>query len=184
MQFSLLFFKHATLWCTLRKWLFIKKRQCNVAQCKQFVGDGTQPKNEQKNIKSEEITEVIYCQSLWGAGVKTVIQLYQPRVRLFCVCAETAASVYGSTVEILYIQNSKCLAISCLAISCLRFSCPALSCPAISRQAISVRQFHVLQFHALLYGPSVSSPAILYPSFSPPPRINVSAYWPLSAFET
>ena len=51
MQFSLLLLKHATLWCTLCKWLSIKKRQYNVAQYKQFIGDGrrlTQPKNEQK----------------------------------------------------------------------------------------------------------------------------------------
>ena len=40
-----------------------------------------------------------------------------PANRLFCACSETAASVYGSTVEKLYVQNSKCLAISCLGFS-------------------------------------------------------------------
>jgi len=47
-SFSLLFFKQSTLWCTLRKQLFIKKRQYNVVAYKQFIGDGTKPKNEQK----------------------------------------------------------------------------------------------------------------------------------------
>ena len=47
-----------------------------------------------------------------------------PAIRLFCACSETAASVYGTAVEIL---NSKCLAASCHA-----FSCPAISRPAFS----------------------------------------------------
>ena len=59
MQFLLLFSKYATVWCTRREWLFIKKRQCNVVHYKQFiVANATRT----KNIKIQnKVTEVIYC---------------------------------------------------------------------------------------------------------------------------
>jgi len=60
--FRCLFFKHTTLWCTLRKLVFMSNRQYDVEQYTQFIGDGTQLKNEPKNIKSQKNdTEVIYC---------------------------------------------------------------------------------------------------------------------------
>jgi len=37
------------------------KRQHNVAQYKQIIGDGTQQKNEPKNIKSQSHRSIIYC---------------------------------------------------------------------------------------------------------------------------
>ena len=50
------------------------KRQHNVAQYKQFIGDGTQPKNEPKNIKSQSHRSIIYChcESTGDATYKTV----------------------------------------------------------------------------------------------------------------
>jgi len=63
------------------------------------------------------------------AGVTTVIQFYiNPAIRL-SVCSETAASVYGSIVEVLCTKQYKCLAISCPAFSCPEISCPSFSAP-------------------------------------------------------
>ena len=102
----------------------IKKQQYNAAQYKQFVGDGTQRKNEQKNIKSQTKSQkqftVSYCEASVSQRSSNSINSAN---RLFCACSETAASVYRSIVEIL---------ISRLAFSCPAFSCPATSCPAIS----------------------------------------------------
>ena len=97
-----LFFKHVMLWCTLRKWLFIKKRPYNVARYKQIVGDGAAAeKNEPKNIKSRTVTEVIYCNcGATSSLMKGVDWKWRTWKWHACVCSETAASVYGSTVEI------------------------------------------------------------------------------------
>jgi len=50
------------------------KRQHNVAQYKQFICDGTQPKNEPKNIKSQSHRSIIYChcESTGDTTYKTV----------------------------------------------------------------------------------------------------------------
>ena len=50
-----------------------------------------------------------------------------PAIRLSCACSETAASVYGSAVEILN-SNVSCSLMSCIFMSCYFMSCYFTSC--------------------------------------------------------
>ena len=71
-----------------------------------------------------------------------------PAIRLFCRCAETAASVYRSTAEILCTKQQ----VSCIFMSCIFVSCYFMSgnfSPAISYPTISCLSFSALPLHAI-----------------------------------